>query len=102
VQALIEASAGDTVITEEFEVGWPHAPARVLRSSLEAARSTTEEMVAKVGVEGWPVPRFSTLPPTKDASGNVAAMPHYAGFSVDGVLKPQPAAEIVTELCSRI
>jgi NAD(P)H-dependent flavin oxidoreductase YrpB (nitropropane dioxygenase family) len=95
VQALIDASAGDTFITEEFEVGWPHAPARVLRSSLEAARSSGEEMVAKVGTEGWPVPRFSTLPPTKDATGNVAAMPHYAGFSVDGVLKRQPAAEIV-------
>jgi nitronate monooxygenase len=101
VQALIEASAGDTVITEEFAVGWPNAPARVLRASLEAARSA-DDPAATVGEESWPVPRFSTLPPTKDASGNIAAMPHYAGFSVDEVRKRQPAVEIVTELCSRI
>ena len=101
VHALIDASAEDTLITEEFDVGWPNAPARVLRSSLEAARSA-KDPAATVGDERWPVPRFSTLPPTKDSSGNIAAMPHYAGFSVNGVQKRQPAAEIVAELCSRI
>jgi nitronate monooxygenase len=101
IDALIEARADDTVITEEFAVGWPNAPARVLRASLEAARSA-HDPAATVGEERWPVPRFSTLPPTKDASGNISAMPHYAGFSVDGVTKRQPAAEIVAELLSRI
>jgi len=101
VDALIAAKAGDTVITEEFDVGWPNAPARVLRASLEAARSANDP-AAMVGEERWPVPRFSTLPPTKNASGNIAAMPHYAGFSVDGVTKRQPAAEIVSELLSLI
>ena len=101
VEALIRASHDDTVITTEFDVGWPNAPARVLRSSLEAARSS-EDPCATVGEQAWPVPRFSTLPPTKDARGNVAALPHYAGFSVDGVTKRQSAKEIVDELLSGI
>jgi NAD(P)H-dependent flavin oxidoreductase YrpB (nitropropane dioxygenase family) len=97
VDALIAASRNDTVITTEFDVGWADAPARVLRSSLQAAR-TSDDPCATVGEQRWPVPRFSTLPPTKDARGNVAAMPHYAGFSVDGVTKRQSAEEIVEEL----
>ena len=97
VDALIAATKEDTLITTEFDVGWADAPARVLRSSLEAAR-TSDDPCATVGDQGWPVPRFSTLPPTKDARGNVAAMPHYAGFSVDGVTKRQSAKEIVDEL----
>jgi len=101
VDALIRASHDDTVITTEFDVGWPNAPARVLRSSLEAARNS-EDPCATVGEQAWPVPRFSTLPPTKDARGNVAAMPHYAGFSVDGVTKRLSAKEIVAELTSGI
>jgi len=101
VDALIAAKRSDTVITTEFDVGWPNAPARVLRSSLEAARKS-DDPCATVGEQQWPVQRFSTLPPTKDARGNVAAMPHYAGFSVDGVVKRQSAKEIVEELCRRV
>ena len=97
VDALIAATRNETVITTEFDVGWADAPARVLRSSLEAAR-TSDDPCATVGDQQWPVPRFTTLPPTKDARGNVAAMPHYAGFSVDGVTKRQTAKEIVDEL----
>ena len=99
VDALIVATKEETIITTEFDVGWADAPARVLRSSLEAAR-TSDDPCATVGEQQWPVPRFSTLPPTRDARGNVAAMPHYAGFSVDGVTKRQSAKEIVEELCS--
>ncbi len=38
--ALVAASGGDTVVTEEFSVMWPEGPrpSRVLRSALEAAR----------------------------------------------------------------
>jgi nitronate monooxygenase len=101
VEALIHASSDDTVITTEFDVGWPNAPARVLRSSLEAARDS-DDPCATVGEQDWPVPKFSTLPPTKDARGNIAAMPHYAGFSVNGVTKRLSAKEIVEELCRGI
>ena len=101
VDSLIAASRNDTIITTEFDVGWADAPARVLRSSLEAAR-TADDPCATVGEQQWPVPKFTTLPPTRDARGNVAAMPHYAGFSVDGVTKRQSAREIVDELCGAL
>jgi len=97
VDALIRASRDDTVITTEFDVGWANAPARVLRASLEAARRA-DDPSATVGEQAWPVPRFSTMPPTRDARGNISALPHYAGFSVDGVTKRQLAKEIVDEL----
>jgi len=103
VDALVHSAAADTVITEEFDYGWPNAPARVLRSSLDAARAETDE-VAFVSSDGqqWPVPRFSTMPPSRDAHGNVGAMPHYAGFSVEAVTARLPAAEIVDELTSAL
>jgi len=101
IDALIAATKDDTLITTKFDVGWANAPARVLRSSLEAAR-TADDPCATVGEQRWPIPRFSTLPPTRDARGNVAAMPHYAGFSVDGVTKRQSAKEIVGELVGRV
>ena len=45
VKALIDAEAQDTVYTEAFSVGWPDAPHRVLRSSLDAAQSFKGEIV---------------------------------------------------------
>jgi hypothetical protein len=104
VDALIAASAEDTELTETFSVGWPNAPHRVLRSCIEAVNATTEEFVATIGDgrDAWPVPRFSTVPPVDQARGNLAAMPHYAGTSVDHVVRRQPVSEIVAELCSRL
>lgn len=98
VEALIQASKDDTVITTEFDVDWPNAPARVLRASLEAARAS-EDPVGTIGEQRWPIPRFSTMTPTRGARGNILAMPHYAGYSVDHVRKRQTAREIVDELC---
>src|SRR2546422_537644 len=38
-KAMINAEAQDTVFTEEFSTGWPNAPHRVIRASLEAAKA---------------------------------------------------------------
>jgi len=46
-EALIESKAEDTMVTETFSVGWPNAPHRVLRSSLEAAQSIKGDVVAR-------------------------------------------------------
>jgi len=104
VSALIASNADDTEITEAFGVGWPNAPHRVLRSSLAAANAATDDVLGTlhVGELELPVMRFSVMSPTKDTTGNVAAMCMYAGTSVDGVQRMQPAAEIVAELCSKI
>lgn len=41
VDALIQARAEDTMLTETFSVGWPDAPHRVLSSCVQAAESFT-------------------------------------------------------------
>jgi nitronate monooxygenase len=96
VQALIAAGAEDTVLTEEFGNGWPDAPHRVLRSSLDAARDLTGDVVATVS--GRTLPRFAPVPPTAAAKGEVSAMPMYAGTSVDDVHGTLPAAVIAAEM----
>jgi len=103
VDALIEARSADTVLTRAFRLGWD-APHRVLRRSIEAAERADGDVVGSIfSPEGeWPVPRFSTLPPTRNAHGNIAAMCMYAGTSVDGLLERKPAKAIVEELTSEL
>ena len=83
VQALIGATAGDTVLTEHFDDDgqWP-APVRVLRDSLDGAVSAGNR---------------SPLPPSATA-GSPLAMPCYAGLSVDHVRDVKPAVDVMREL----
>jgi NAD(P)H-dependent flavin oxidoreductase YrpB (nitropropane dioxygenase family) len=85
VQALIDASDGDTVLTDHFDGDgqWP-APVRVLRLSLEGAISA--------GNRG-------TSPPSTTAEAPLT-MACYAGLSVENVREVKPASEIVRELTS--
>jgi nitronate monooxygenase len=102
VEALIRAEAKDTSYTGVFSYGWPDAPHRVLRSSVEAAQAFQGDMVGQnvdpYTGEQFPVHRFQVGTIRKQTSGAIAAMPHWAGESVDGVKRVQPAAEIVHEL----
>jgi NAD(P)H-dependent flavin oxidoreductase YrpB (nitropropane dioxygenase family) len=102
--ALIAASADDTVLTEAFSVMWPDAPHRVLRPCVDRATSLDTDVVAEVvmGDATMPVPRLGPMAPTRATRGDVAAMAMYAGTSVDGVHRVQPAAEIVDELMSEM
>jgi len=102
VQALIEAEAKDTVYTDVFTPNWPNAPHRVLRSCVEAVQAFTGEFVGE-GVdtdtgERYPIRRFQGGTIRTSTTGAIEAMPHWAGESVGGVKKLQPAAEIVNEL----
>ncbi len=100
VELLIEAGAGDTVLTEEFSLGWPGAPHRVLRSSLERALASPSDTVATTTMAGQPVPvpRLSPIPPTRETEGDIEAMALYAGESVGKLRQVAPAAAIVREL----
>ena len=51
VDALIAATADDTVVTTTFGDGWPDAPHRVLRSAVEAAQRITPD---QLGSPEWP------------------------------------------------
>lgn len=86
VDALIGAVADDTVLTTAFGEGWPDAPHRVLRSSIEAGRRRGTS-------QSW-----SPMWPTSAYSGPADACALYAGQSVGAVRSRQSAAEIVAEL----
>ena len=84
VDALVRAGADDTVLTEAFSLGWPHAPHRVLRGSVEASNAD-------------PTTR-SPLPPTRSFAGDVAASALYAGTSVGAVRAVEDAEAVVRRL----
>jgi NAD(P)H-dependent flavin oxidoreductase YrpB (nitropropane dioxygenase family) len=86
VDLLIAAGAEDTVLTTAFGEGWPDAPHRVLRSSVEAGEALGDAQL------WWP------MWPTTETEGPVEAMALYAGTSVGDVRERQPAAAIVEEL----
>lgn len=100
VRALLDASAGDTCLTEAFSVMWPQAPHRVLRSSIAAAEALSEDVIGEtpVGGQTLPVQRFSVMCPTSDTTGAVEAMALYAGESVSNVSSVEPAGLIVSQL----
>ena len=100
MQALVEASAADTVITTAFSAMWPGAPHRVLRSAVAAMEAfpgeTTGEM--DLGAARMPIPRGAVPSPTRDTTGAIPAMALYAGESVGDVVRVQSAGDVVREL----
>jgi NAD(P)H-dependent flavin oxidoreductase YrpB (nitropropane dioxygenase family) len=101
VDRLIAGHAGDTVITERFDVGWPDAPVRVLASSLRAAESAHDPIVATITAPDGSqldVPRFSTTAPTRGAHGNLEAMALYSGTGIDAITHRSTVADVIAEL----
>jgi nitronate monooxygenase len=100
VEALVAAGAEATVLTEAYSVGWPDAPHRVLGTALAAARALPDGVVATLATGGGsePIPRWSVSPPSREVSGQVAAMALYAGQGVGQVTGVVPAAQVMTEL----
>ena len=103
VKQLIAADSADTVLTEKFHINFENAPHRVLRSSVEAADAFQGEVVGESAwpsspKDRYPVRRFQSSTPTQLTSGEIRAMPLWAGESVGAVKRVQPAAEIVAEL----
>ncbi|OLD12706.1 MAG: hypothetical protein AUI50_00485 [Crenarchaeota archaeon 13_1_40CM_2_52_14] len=103
-KALIGAAPEDTMVTEVFSENWPNAPHRVLRASVEAAQAFKGEIVGQRRLassgEMAPAKRFESITMTRDTTGTLEAMPHWAGESVASVEKIQPAATIIDELVS--
>ncbi|MGK0222990.1 MAG: nitronate monooxygenase [Limisphaerales bacterium] len=100
VDALLMANADDTVLTEAYSIGWPNAPHRVLRASVEAAEAERAEVVGtiEVGAHVLEIPRFNVVPPDASAKGNVTAMCQYAGQSVEIITQRASAAAIVEDI----
>ena len=105
VRAVVDAAAEDAVVSTAFNVGLPEpGPHRVLRSSIAAAEALTDDQAGVVRLAGAeiPVARFGAVPPTRESTGAVEAMPFYAGQSAGAVRTIQPAAEIVAELAAGV
>ena len=105
VQALLAATSGDqTVLTTAFGVGWPDAPHRVLASAVAAAEQLDRDVVGLVnGPSGpSPVPRFSVVTPSRNATGHIDAMALYAGTGVGAITALLPAAQVVADLVSQL
>ena len=101
IDALVAASAEDSVLTEAFGLDWPGAPHRVLRSAIDAATSASNDVVGETPLaEGgvMSVRRFSVSTPTRATTGDIQAMALYAGRSVGSVTRLMTAAEVVDEL----
>jgi NAD(P)H-dependent flavin oxidoreductase YrpB (nitropropane dioxygenase family) len=101
IDALVGASSADSVLTEAFGIGWPDAPHRVLRSAIDAAEASPDdvvgESVSRAGKQ-MPMPRLGASSPTRDTTGDISAMALYAGVSVGAVDRVMSAAEVVAEL----
>jgi hypothetical protein len=75
----------------------------VLRSSIAAAEALeTDAGVVRLAGAEIPAVRFGPMPPTRDSTGTIAAMPFYAGQSAGAVRAVAPAAEIVAELAAQL
>ncbi len=101
-KALVKSEAQDTVFTEAFSEGWPNAPHRVIRSSMEAAQAFQGDEVGQRYLRAqdqWvPVRRLQPIAVTKEVKGNIEAMPHWAGEGVGSIKSILPAAKIVHQL----
>jgi nitronate monooxygenase len=104
-EAIVNASGGDTILTNAFRTMWPseRADARVLRSALERAETLPDDApVGKMtmGPMTVDIPRFGVPPPTATAEGEVTAMALYAGESVTSINAIEPAAELVRRIAA--
>jgi nitronate monooxygenase len=105
-QAVIDARKDDVVyVGDLFDVGWPDAPQRVIRNSTvrawEAAgrppsghRPNASDVLA-TGPDGSPIPRYGPLHPMVGMSGDMEALPLYAGLGVDHASRIVPASAII-------
>ncbi len=106
--ALVAASAADTVMTGLFDIGWPAAPHRVLRNSTyrawEAAGSPPPGTRPGEGdilgtYLGDPLPRYSVESPGPGVEADdFEPLCQYAGEGVERIDGILPAAEIVRRL----
>ncbi len=101
IDALVAAATDDSVLTEAFGVGWPDAPHRVLRSSIDAATAAPTDIVGETTLadgQAMKMTRFGVSSPNRDTTGDISAMALYAGRSVGSVDRVMTAAEVVEEL----
>ena len=95
-----------------YDVGWPDSPHRALRNSTARAwdaagrppdsqRPGAGDVIAHFA-SGEGIVRYEPAPPMAGTTGDIEALSMWAGQSVAVARKPQSAADIVSELTSRL
>jgi nitronate monooxygenase len=95
-----------------YSVGWPDSPHRALRNSTAdawesagrpplAQRPGQGDVIAHFA-SGESIVRYEPAPPMAGTTGDIEALSMWAGQSVALARQPQSAADIVTELTSRL
>ncbi|HXN85301.1 MAG TPA: nitronate monooxygenase [Candidatus Binataceae bacterium] len=112
-QRILSAKAEDTVYTKLFDIGWPDAAHRVLRTKVvdeweHAGRPATGKRpgegksigkINRAGLEA-PMVKYSVMAPTTSFEGDIEELPFYAGMSVGLVREILSAGEIVRRIAS--
>ncbi|MGH7843001.1 MAG: NAD(P)H-dependent flavin oxidoreductase [Candidatus Binataceae bacterium] len=111
--AILAANARDTLHTTLFDIGWPDAPHRVLRTKTvehwEAAgrppsgqRPGEGETIAKSSRPELEIPlvNYTVMPPADYLDGNIDSLPFYAGQSCSLVREVLPAGDIVRRIAA--
>src|SRR4051794_17974613 len=103
---LLAAQAGDTVLTDLFDVGWP-APHRVLRNSTyerweSAGRPPPGQRPGEGEHVAGGIPRYALTMPLPNTDGDGEAMALYAGRSVGAIDAVEPAAAIVERFAAAL
>lgn len=106
-QAVVDAIAGSTEITDAFSVCPLCATvprARVLRSCIHSLRDVPGDDVGEttMGDQRVTLARGHGLPPGAAATGHIEAMAMYAGESVTGIEAIEPVAHIMSSWCAAI
>jgi NAD(P)H-dependent flavin oxidoreductase YrpB (nitropropane dioxygenase family) len=114
-QRIIAAEAEETVHTELYDIGWPKAPHRVLRTKVideweRAGRPETGKRpgegrsIGKMTRSGMdievPTVKYSVIAPTSSFEGDIEELALYAGMSVSLVREKLPAGEIVRRIAT--
>jgi NAD(P)H-dependent flavin oxidoreductase YrpB (nitropropane dioxygenase family) len=106
-QALLSSHASDTLHTKLYDVGWPDAAHRVLRTPLvdawERAGSPApghrpKEGEANARLLNASLVNYSVWPPSESVEGDVGGLAFYAGQSVSMVKEIEPAGEVVRKI----
>jgi NAD(P)H-dependent flavin oxidoreductase YrpB (nitropropane dioxygenase family) len=112
-RALIAAAETDSQRYDNlYSVGWPDSPHRALRNSTSdawqaagrpplAQRPGVGDVIAHFA-SGESIVRYEPAPPMAGTTGDIEALSMWAGQSVALARQPQPAADIVAELTSRL
>lgn len=107
-ELLADADEASTLYGTLFDVGWPNAPHRVLRTPMTdawesagrppAGRRPGEGDVVARRSDGTEIPRYHTTSPGVGVDGDIDSLSLWAGQSVGTIRDVLPAAEIVRSI----